>query len=78
MVDTSRKIIEIYGISAENIKVYIASKTDNIHVLQIKNSKDGLYRVNFRLKKILIILEVYSYFKELFKKKQVNNVLLEY
>ena len=49
-----------------------------MHVLQIKNLKNRLYRVNFRSEEILVILEVYSYFKELFKKKQINSVLLKY
>ena len=68
MVDTSRKIIEIYGISAEDIKVYIASKTDNIYVLWIKNPKIRLHRMNPRPKEILVIFEAYSHFEELFKK----------
>ena len=34
--------------------------------------------MNFRSEKKLIIPEAYSHFKELFKKKQVDNVLLEY
>ena len=34
--------------------------------------------MNSRPKKKLVIPETYSHFKELFKKKQVNNVLLEY
>ena len=69
MIDISRKIIEICGISAENIKVYIVSKIDNIYVLWIKSSENKLYRVNFPWEKILIIPEAYSYFKELFKEK---------
>ena len=75
MVDISRKIIEIYDISAKNIKAYIAFKTDNIYVLQIKNFKIRLYRMNPRPEKMLIILEAYSYIKELFKEKQVEYVL---
>ena len=78
MIDTSRKIIEICGISAENMKVYIAFKTDNIHVLQTKNPKVRLYRMNPRSQKKLVIPETYSHFKELFKKKQVDSALLEY
>ena len=78
MIDTSRKIIEIYGISTENIKIYITFKTDNIYVLQIKIFKNRLYRVNLRPEKMLIILEIYSYFEELFKKKQIKYALLEY
>ena len=77
-VDISRKTIKIYGISAENIKIYITSKTDNMHVLQIKNLKNRLYKVNPRPEEILVIPEVYSYFKELFKEKQVDSVLSEY
>ena len=78
MVDISRKIIEIYGISAEDIKIYIVFKINNIYVLQIKNFKVRLYKINFRSEEILVIPEVYSYFKELFEKKQVNSALLEY
>ena len=77
-IDTSRKTIEIYNISTENIKTYIAFKTDNIHVLQTKNLKIRLYKMNPRPEKKLVILEIYSHFKELFKKKQVNNVLLKH
>ena len=60
------------------MQAYIAFKTDDIYVLQTKSFKDKLYRVNFRSEKILIISEVYSYFKELFKKKQIDSVLSEY
>ena len=77
-MDTSRKIIEIYGISAEDTKVYIAFKTDNIHVLQIKNPEVRLYKINPRPEEILVIFETYSHFKELFKKEQVNSALLKY
>ena len=34
--------------------------------------------MNPRSEKKLIIFEIYSYFKELFEKKQVDSVLLEY
>ena len=34
--------------------------------------------MNLYSEKKLIILEIYSYFKELFKKKQVDSALLEY
>ena len=78
IVDISRKTIEIYSISAEDIKTYITFKTDNIYVLQTKNSKNRLYGVNPRPEEILVILEIYSYFKELFKKKQVEYALLKY
>ena len=60
------------------MKVYIAFKIDNMHVLQIKNFKIRLYRMNLRSEEMLVIPEAYSYFKELFKKKQVDSVLLEY
>ena len=49
-----------------------------MYVLQIKNFKIRLYKMNSRSEEKLIIPEAYSYFKELFKKKQVDNVLLEY
>ena len=78
MVDTSRKTIEIYSISAEDIKVYIAFKTNNIHVLWIKNLKIRLYKINPRPEEMLVIPEAYSYFKELFKEEQVECVLPEY
>ena len=78
MVDTSRKTIEIYNISAENIKAHIASKTDNIHVIQTKNPKIRLYKINLRSKKMLVIPEAYNYFKELFKKKQIDSALLKH
>ena len=68
-VDTSRKTIEIYSISAEDIKAYIASKTDNMHVLWIKNPKVRLYKINFRSEEKLVIFEAYNHFKELFKEK---------
>ena len=77
-VDISRKTIEICGISTEDIKVYIVFKIDNMHVLWIKNLEVRLYKINFRSEKKLVIPEVYSYFKELFKKEQVDNVLLKY
>ena len=60
------------------MKVYITFKIDNIYVLWIKNLKDRLYKINPRPEKRLVILEIYSYFKELFKEKQVDSVLLEY
>ena len=60
------------------MKAYIAFKIDNIHVLQIKNPKDRLYRVNPRPEKKLVIPEVYSHFKELFKEEQVEYALSEY
>ena len=34
--------------------------------------------MNLRSEEKLVIPEVYSYFKELFKKKQVNSALSEY
>ena len=34
--------------------------------------------MNFRLEEKLVILEAYSYFKELFKEEQVDSALLEY
>ena len=49
-----------------------------MHVLQIKNPKVKSHKINSRSEKILVIPEVYSHFKELFKKKQVDNVLLEH
>ena len=55
--------------SAENIKVYIIFKIDNMHVLYIKNPKNRLYKVNFRSKKRLVIPEAHSYFKEIFKEE---------
>ena len=60
------------------MKAHIAFKIDNIHVLQTKNPKIRLYKMNPRSEKKLIILEAYSHFKELFKKKQVDSVLSEY
>ena len=78
MIDTSRKTIEIYGISAENIKTYIVSKIDNIYVLQIKNLEIKSHKINPRSEKKLVIPEIYSHFKELFKEKQVDSALLEY
>ena len=60
------------------MKVYITFKTDNIHVSQTKNPKNGFYKVNFRREKILVIPEIYSYFKGLFEKEQIESVLLEY
>ena len=77
-VDILRKTIEIYNISAEDIKIYIASKIDDIYVLQTKNPKVRLYKINPRSEEKLVILEVYSHFKELFKEKQVDSVLLKY
>ena len=77
-IDILRKTIEICSISAENIKIYIVFKTDNMHVLWIKNLKNRLYKVNFRSKEILVIPETYSYFKELFKKESVEYALSEY
>ena len=56
----------------------MASKTDNIHVLQIKNPKIRLYKINPHPKEILVIPETYSHFKELFKKEQINSALPEY
>ena len=52
------------------MKGYIFFKIDSIYVLQIKNPKIRLYRMNPRSEKMLIIFEVYSYFKELFKKNR--------
>ena len=49
-----------------------------MYVLQTKNLEIRLYRINLRSEKKLIIPEVYNYFKELFKEKQVDSVLLEY
>ena len=49
-----------------------------MHVLQTKNLKVRLYKINLRSEKKSIILEIYSHFKELFKKEQVDSVLLEY
>ena len=49
-----------------------------MHVLQTKNPKIRLYKINPRPKKKLVIFETYSHFKELFKKEQVDSVLLEY
>ena len=77
-IDTSRKTIEIYNISAEDIKTYIAFKIDNVYVLWIKNLKNKSYRVNPRSEKKLVIFKIYSYFKELFKEKQVEYALPEY
>ena len=34
--------------------------------------------MNPRSEKKLVILKIYSYFKELFKKKQIDSALLEY
>ena len=51
------------------MKIYITFKIDNIHVLWIKNPKNGLYRVNLRPEKRLIIPEKNNYFKELFKEE---------
>ena len=77
-IDILRKTIEIYGISAENIKAHIASKTDNIYVLQTKNLEVRLHKINPRSEKKLIIPEAYSHFKELFKEKQVDSALSEH
>ena len=60
------------------MKAYIAFKTDNIYVLQTKNLEIRLYKINLRSKEMIVIPEIYSYFKELFKKKQVDSVLLKY
>ena len=60
------------------MKVCIAFKIDNIYVLWTKKSENELYRVNFRSEEIVVILEIYSYFKELFKEKQIEYSLLEY
>ena len=49
-----------------------------MHVLWTKNLEVRLYKMNPRPEKKLVIFEVYSYFKELFKKEQVDSVLLEY
>ena len=49
-----------------------------MHVLQTKNLKIRLYKINPRPKKKLVIPEAHSHFKGLFKKKQVNNVLSKY
>ena len=49
-----------------------------MHVLWIKNLKVRLYRINPRSEEKLVIPEAYNHFKELFKKKQVDNVLLEH
>ena len=49
-----------------------------MHVLWIKNLEVRLYKMNSRSEKKLVILEAYSYFKELFEKKQVDNALLEH
>ena len=68
-VDTSRKTIEICGISAEDMKAHIASKTDDVHVLWTKNPEVGLHRINLRSEKKSVISGIYSYFKELFEKK---------
>ena len=69
MVDTSRKIIEIYNISAEDMKAYIAFKIDDIYVLWTKNPEVRLYKMNLRSEEKLVIPEVYSYFKELFEEE---------
>ena len=49
-----------------------------MYVLQTKNPKNRLYKVNPRPKKMPVIPEAYSHFKELFKKKQVKYALLKY
>ena len=49
-----------------------------MYVLQTKNLKIRLYKINPRSEKKLVIFETYSHFKELFKKKQVDNALLKY
>ena len=49
-----------------------------MYVLQTKNLKVRLYKINFRPEKKLVIFEAYSHFKELFEEKQVDSVLLEY
>ena len=40
-----------------------------MHVLQTKNPKIRLYRMNSRPEEKLVIFEAYNYFKKLFKKK---------
>ena len=77
-VDTLRKTIEIYNISAENIKAYITSKTDDMYVLWTKNLKNRSYKINFRPKEMLVIPEIHNHFKELFKKEQVVSALPKY
>ena len=57
---------------------YIAFKTDNMYVLQTKNPEIKLHKMNPRPEKKPVIPEAYSHFKELFKEKQVDNVLLEH
>ena len=46
--------------------------------MEIKSPKIRLYKINFRSEKKLVIPEAHSYFKELFKKKQVDSALPEY
>ena len=49
-----------------------------MHVLQTKNPKIRLYKINPRPEKKLVIFEAYNHFKELFKEKQIDSALLEY
>ena len=49
-----------------------------MHVLQTKNLKIRLYKINPRSEEMLIIPETYNYFKELYKKKQVEYALLKH
>ena len=49
-----------------------------MYVLWIKNLNVRLYKINLRSEEKLVIPEAYSHFKELFKEKQVDSVLLEY
>ena len=60
------------------MKAYIVFKIDDIYVLQIKNLKVRLYKMNPRSEEKLVIPEAYSYFKELFEEKQVKYALSEY
>ena len=41
-----------------------------MYVLWIKNPKIRLYKMNLRSEEMLVILEEYSHFKELFKKNK--------
>ena len=49
-----------------------------MHVLQTKNFKIRLYKINLRSEKKPVIPEAYSHFKELFKEKRVKYALPEY
>ena len=60
------------------MKVYIVFKIDNMHVLWINNLEVRLYRMNPRPEEKLVILEIHSHFKELFKEEQVDSVVSEY